>query len=430
MVVDKGPDWWVKIADFGISKRRHELTSLQTLQRGTFGFAAPEAVGFSGETLRGSLAAALDMWSLGAVAFQVMTNTGAFPNFVDLAGYCSGKNGFPTARLREHGVSHDGQDFVASLMLLKPEDRLLADQARQHPWIRAGIDPEPLAALSGAVEFPATSEPSPSWSFSEKAEHTARPFAIPPRPASAYRSPYVEDCSDESEEEQQETAPEGVIMTPANSIRTAPETPERRTQNPSVGGLFSPRPTPQMNQAATATATEGVALPQGSRAGQEWREYPLVIVQTGNDQPQAGNDRPQRRRRRTKSVHFRTDTSDYDGRSKSVHFKTETGDDDEQVSRDVFMDGDPMSVDGLNEPLHGSEGQVVDEYETSRRTRDYGSGYLDVEVPAWDTAYWRYTRDLRRANEYIQKRRRAEGNVAEWREALEQSLPLNGFWMG
>lgn len=441
MVVEKGPDWWVKIADFGISKRRHELTSLQTLQRGTFGFAAPEAVGFSSENLRGSLAAALDMWSLGAVAFQIITNTGAFPNFVDLAEYWSGKKGFPTARLREHGVSHDGQDFVASLMRLKPEDRLLADDARQHPWIRAGMNPESLATLSGVVGFPATSEPSPTWSFSEHSENTARPFDIPPRPASAYRSPYVEDCSDESDEEKQETAPDGVIMTPANSIRTAP-----RTQN------TSPKTTPRRDQAAART--DETDLPQGSGAGQEWRKYPLVLVQTendvpkpdndlpqtgkdvpqtrndlpqtGNNLPQTGNDRPQRRQRRAKSVHFKTETGDDDGRTKSVHFNTEAGgDNDGRVSGDVVLDAsfDPMAIDGVEEPLHGSEWQVVDEYERSRRTRKAPSGDVDVSpVPAWDTAYWRYTKKLRRATEYIEKRRRGEINEAAWRETMEQSL--------
>ena len=45
MVVTKGPNWFVKIADFGISRRRHQdVTTLLTLKRGTLGFAAPEAL--------------------------------------------------------------------------------------------------------------------------------------------------------------------------------------------------------------------------------------------------------------------------------------------------------------------------------------------------------------------------------------------------
>lgn len=149
MVVEKGPVWWIKIADFGISKRRHELTSLQTLQRGTFGFAAPEAVGFSSDERGAAHVTALDMWSLGAVAFRIMTNTGAFPNFIELAEYCSEKRKFPADRLKACGISDAGQDFVTRLMLLKPEKRPLADQARQHQWIQTRKVPEADVSRAG-----------------------------------------------------------------------------------------------------------------------------------------------------------------------------------------------------------------------------------------------------------------------------------------
>ncbi|KAK1758922.1 kinase-like domain-containing protein [Echria macrotheca] len=143
MVVEQGPNWWVKIADFGISKRRHELTtSLQTPQMGTFAFAAPEAVGVSDDEQGSTHATALDIWSLGAVAFRMMTNTAAFPNLKELSGYCSGRRSFPTERLQAHAISVHGQDFVAGLMVLKPEERPSVDQARQHPWTQPGSTPE------------------------------------------------------------------------------------------------------------------------------------------------------------------------------------------------------------------------------------------------------------------------------------------------
>ncbi|KAK0716152.1 kinase-like domain-containing protein [Lasiosphaeris hirsuta] len=151
MVVDEGPHWWVKIADFGISKRRHEMTSLQTLQRGTFGFAAPEAVGFSRDDDDRAHVGALDMWSLGAVAFRIMTNTGAFPNFMELAEYCSGTRAFPVATLESCAISGEGQSFVAALMSLKPEHRPLADEARKHPWIPALASSAGIVASSAAI---------------------------------------------------------------------------------------------------------------------------------------------------------------------------------------------------------------------------------------------------------------------------------------
>jgi serine/threonine protein kinase len=135
MVVEKGPDWWVKIADFGISKRRHDVTTLQTLQRGTMGFAAPEAVGISADGEDGTYSAAVDIWSLGAVAFMMLTGRGAFGNFAELAGYCSGTRAFPIQKLERASVSSEGQSFVASLMMLAPEARPTADEALQHPWM-------------------------------------------------------------------------------------------------------------------------------------------------------------------------------------------------------------------------------------------------------------------------------------------------------
>ena len=50
MVARTGPDWYIKIADFGMSKRRQQgVAPLQTMQRGTLGFAAPEVLGMAME---------------------------------------------------------------------------------------------------------------------------------------------------------------------------------------------------------------------------------------------------------------------------------------------------------------------------------------------------------------------------------------------
>jgi len=139
MVVQRGPDWWVKIADFGISKRRHDLTTRQTARQGTLGFAAPEAIGVSSDGGDGPYSTAADLWSLGAVIFQALTNQSAFQNFAELAEYCFGTRKFPVNTLQTFTVSDLGQDFVTSLMLLKPKERPLADRALQHPWREATL---------------------------------------------------------------------------------------------------------------------------------------------------------------------------------------------------------------------------------------------------------------------------------------------------
>jgi serine/threonine protein kinase len=73
--VSKGPQWWVKIADFGISKRAVEgLTGLHTLT-GTQGFTAPEVLGYGPINDPPDIlyTNAVDIWSTGVIALLVLT---------------------------------------------------------------------------------------------------------------------------------------------------------------------------------------------------------------------------------------------------------------------------------------------------------------------------------------------------------------------
>ncbi|KAM3472477.1 hypothetical protein MY8738_008848 [Beauveria namnaoensis] len=134
MVVIPGPKWFVKIADFGISKRRHELsTSLHTQGQGTIGFAAPEALGIIDPGR--SYTSAVDMWSLGAVVYKILTGTVPFPHMQKALSYCTGKSGFPSDMLDRYCVTRDGQEFIKALM--KPDGwrRLTSTTAAKHPWM-------------------------------------------------------------------------------------------------------------------------------------------------------------------------------------------------------------------------------------------------------------------------------------------------------
>lgn len=137
MVVQKSPDWWIKIADFGISKRRQQdVTSLHTMQRGTFGYAAPEALGQRGDA---PYTSAVDIWSLGAVLFWLHTLSAVFPSFLDFCNYCSGTQEFPINTLASRTISRDGQHFVRSLMALEAKDRPTATAAAKHTWMTRPI---------------------------------------------------------------------------------------------------------------------------------------------------------------------------------------------------------------------------------------------------------------------------------------------------
>ncbi|KAK6835190.1 hypothetical protein PG987_009884 [Apiospora arundinis] len=133
MVVNKGPDWFVKIADFGISKRRQQdVTTLHTLQRGTFGFAAPKVFGFARHS---PYTFSVDMWSLGAVAYRMLTNATPFPTMADISEYVFQQIEFPTALLETHQVSKTGVDLILALMASNPKDRLTAVSAGRHEWL-------------------------------------------------------------------------------------------------------------------------------------------------------------------------------------------------------------------------------------------------------------------------------------------------------
>ncbi|KAK8041598.1 hypothetical protein PG994_014605 [Apiospora phragmitis] len=133
MVVNKGPDWFVKIADFSISKRRQQdVTTYHTLQHGTLGFAAPEVFGFASDK---KYTFSIDMWSLGAVAYRILTNSIPFPTIADLSAYVFQKKGFPTTMFESCQVSKTAQDFIATLMAPNPQDRLTATTAGQHVWL-------------------------------------------------------------------------------------------------------------------------------------------------------------------------------------------------------------------------------------------------------------------------------------------------------
>ncbi|KAK8137469.1 hypothetical protein PG984_002962, partial [Apiospora sp. TS-2023a] len=133
MVVTSGPDWFVKIADFGISKRRQQdVTSLHTLRRGTFGFAAPEVFGFMPDS---TYTFSVDMWSLGAVAYRILTNCIPFPTLADLSAYMMGQAMFPSTSFRLHNVSMIAQDFIMTLMATDPKERLTATTASMHQWL-------------------------------------------------------------------------------------------------------------------------------------------------------------------------------------------------------------------------------------------------------------------------------------------------------
>ena len=136
LVVYKKPDWWVKIADFGITKRvREEHSALRTLT-GTPAFAAPEILNVSESD---SYTDAVDVWSLGAITFFLLTGELPFRDRSRLNQYVKGTFAFPFDCLSRNAVSWHGGQFTRILMAPKARERPSAKEASQDIWL-ANLD--------------------------------------------------------------------------------------------------------------------------------------------------------------------------------------------------------------------------------------------------------------------------------------------------
>ncbi|KAJ6786525.1 hypothetical protein PWT90_07044 [Aphanocladium album] len=122
LVVTPGPDW------------------------GSLGFAAPEALGDF--RARGSYTSTVDMWSLGAVIYTMLTGTTPFANLQDVFLYASGHFKFPIDVLQKASITQNGQQFITALMEPDGRKRLSSKNADKHPWMTT-----PLAIITGIADI-------------------------------------------------------------------------------------------------------------------------------------------------------------------------------------------------------------------------------------------------------------------------------------
>lgn len=135
-VVQRPPEsrWWVKIGDFGISKRAHDNTKLLT-PIGTPGYQAPEISGYlETDDPTSVYDKAVDIWSLGCVIYKISTQTLPFSKPGDIFKFCNGRLQFPEQALTAK-IDMDGVNFVKSLIVPFPQERLSAENALKESWL-------------------------------------------------------------------------------------------------------------------------------------------------------------------------------------------------------------------------------------------------------------------------------------------------------
>ncbi|KAL3451211.1 kinase-like domain-containing protein [Aspergillus insuetus] len=163
LVASKGPSWWVKIGDFGFSKRITEGNCLQTIV-GTQNYFAPENLGLNHRTMdtrtiESRYTCAVDMWSLGVTMFYMLCHSYPFKDR-ELLAYTQGAP-FPSADLSLHNVTRKAHAIIAALLTVDASSRLSARAALRDQW---------LTRLD--EDFPTTTEEGLPSSLSEAPGHS------------------------------------------------------------------------------------------------------------------------------------------------------------------------------------------------------------------------------------------------------------------
>ncbi|CDJ52162.1 CAM kinase, CDPK family, putative [Eimeria brunetti] len=129
MFLDKGKDAPFKIIDFGLATRFSNNSYMST-RAGTPFYVAPQV-------LQGKYTYKCDMWSAGVILYILLCGYPPFHGENDAEILARVKVG--RYKFNEHdwkGVSSEAKDLVRKLMAFDPHQRLSAEQALNHPWIK------------------------------------------------------------------------------------------------------------------------------------------------------------------------------------------------------------------------------------------------------------------------------------------------------
>ncbi|VUC21058.1 unnamed protein product [Clonostachys rosea] len=123
--------WWVKLADFGISKRMDSVYTSPGAAVGTLQYMAPELVDMS-DTDSDVDYQLTDIWAVGAMTMYILTGVGDFRR-----RRLECKDVQDTEKVLPQGyeMSPDGFDFVFKLTAKNPSDRPKVDETMAHQWV-------------------------------------------------------------------------------------------------------------------------------------------------------------------------------------------------------------------------------------------------------------------------------------------------------
>ncbi|ELP87840.1 myosin light chain kinase, putative [Entamoeba invadens IP1] len=118
----------VRLADFGLAVRFDE--EVLNTSCGTLHYAAPEIVG-----MKESYNEMCDMWSIGVLAFVLLTVSFPFDGSVEEVKEKIMKGEIDWERFKGKDLCDEALDFVKKLLVVKAEKRLKAKECLEHPFL-------------------------------------------------------------------------------------------------------------------------------------------------------------------------------------------------------------------------------------------------------------------------------------------------------
>lgn len=145
LLSDKSDSATIKLVDLGLSRYFEERKLMRTIC-GTHKYLAPELVQCDRGQLQG-YDKAIDMWGVGLLTFIMLYGFNPFAREVQHETHnaiVKAAFTFPEG----YSCSTAAQNFVGSLLQLKAQDRLSAEEALTHRWLSADAPASPGVLLS------------------------------------------------------------------------------------------------------------------------------------------------------------------------------------------------------------------------------------------------------------------------------------------
>ncbi|CAI7577864.1 unnamed protein product [Penicillium discolor] len=183
-VMSTGPQWWVKIGDFGVSKRFSEDAANHT-QVGTPRFMAPEMQHIYPpklspsqiETRRLHFVYGVDIWSLGVMVCYMLSYNYPFPTFPALHSYIQ-TSSLPS-NILPFTITPQALSFLKALLAADAMMRPSAKEALENAWLQnlASFDlglETTIAGLNLGTAISGSSEASNSWNIPSRSTEVSK----------------------------------------------------------------------------------------------------------------------------------------------------------------------------------------------------------------------------------------------------------------